>query len=74
MLGASWQYCWWKNQGGLDFHLDTLSRELRPQYVHHTVVFLSAFFLSLYLFSLFVSFSHARAVRATPASDRMGGW
>ena len=37
MLGANWQYCWWSHgqkttQGGLDFHLDTLSRELRPQY------------------------------------------
>jgi hypothetical protein len=36
MLGANWQYCWWshgqKTQGGLDFHLDTLSRELRPVY------------------------------------------
>ena len=33
MLGAAWKYCWWESQGGLDFHLDTLSRELRPQYV-----------------------------------------
>jgi hypothetical protein len=36
MLGADWQYCWWahgqQSQGGLDFHLDTLSRELRPPY------------------------------------------
>ena len=34
MLGASWQYAWWSHnqkvqQGGLDFHLDTLARELR---------------------------------------------
>ena len=29
---ASWQFCWWEGQGGLDFHLDTLSRELRLQY------------------------------------------
>jgi len=34
LLGASWKFCWWKNQGGLDFHLDTLSRELRDQYEH----------------------------------------
>ena len=32
LLGSNWGFCWWGDQGGLDFQLDTQARENRTEY------------------------------------------